>query len=215
LFHETSGEWEALLTKADRGKARTVIHHCLRTPPIPSSEIHMFFAPPRPQRLDWMVEKVTEIGVTHLHPILTQRTVVRQIHESRLQKIAIEATEQSIRLQPPVLSPLTPAVEALTTQASDMPVFFCDPLATLPLTAVLATTGSAPKVALAVGPEGGWTPQERDQILNLPHSQAVHLGPQILRVETAALVATTLATLMHAGQTSTHPSCPVGAADIF
>jgi 16S rRNA (uracil1498-N3)-methyltransferase len=145
---------------------------------MPPREVTVAVASPKGDRLDWLVQKVTEVGVTRLVLIAAERSVVRWDVErgarqlDRLGRIAAEAAMQSRRVWlPEVIGPV-PAAEVLATSA----------LAEPGGRAVTAADRS-----IAIGPEGGWSPAE----LALA-TDRVSLGEHVLRVETAAIVAATL-----------------------
>src|SRR5262249_4480464 len=129
-------------------------------------------------RLDWLVQKVTEVGVTRLVLLAAERSVVRWDDEraprqlDRLRRIAAEAAMQSRRVWLPALCGPTPATDVLTTCAVAEPG---------------GRALSASDRAMAIGPEGGWSPAELAMA-----ADRVSLGEHVLRVETAAIVAATL-----------------------
>jgi 16S rRNA (uracil1498-N3)-methyltransferase len=148
-------------------------------------ELTLAFAPIKRAQTDWLVEKATELGVRHLQPVMTRRTVAERIKRERLESIAVEATEQCGRtLLPTIAEPLSlPAF----LQALDCPLVFADETGGVPLAGALHPG----RAAILIGPEGGFTPEERDLVRAHPQAVAVSLGPRILRAETAALAAVT------------------------
>lgn len=159
--------------------------------PAPANEpalaVELFVAAAKPERLAWLVEKATELGVAAVHFIACDREArsVERSHLARLQRIAISAVEQSGRSAVPGLALAGSVGEELAGATADGVT-----------TAVLDAPGAGARPAipagkrcgLFVGPEGGWSPAERDRFreLSIP---SWSLGPTVLRVETAAVVA--------------------------
>ena len=187
LFNAQDGEWLAqveMLGK-NRGEAR-----CLEQlrPPQPEPGPWLAFAPIKKDRLDMIVEKAVELGVEKLIPVITRRTENRRLKMERLHQHVIEAAEQCERLSLPEvgepvqvdkLKTLWPAERTLLVGAERREAL---PLAT-------ALKGQGQCVGVLIGPEGGFEDKELDDVLNLPFSVAVNLGPRILRAETAATAA--------------------------
>ena len=134
------------------------------------------------------MEKATELGVARIVPVLMARCVVDKLNPERLAAQMIEAAEQCGRTALPELGE-TVKLDALL---KDWPIgrmlFFADELGGAPIRKAFAAHPGA--AALLVGPEGGFTTQEREAIRAHPAAQAISLGPRILRAETAAIVAT-------------------------
>jgi 16S rRNA (uracil1498-N3)-methyltransferase len=139
-------------------------------------------------RLDWVIEKAVELGATDLHPVLTQNTENRHLNPDRLTAQIIESAEQCERLDLPTLHPM------LTFNALEVDgLLAC--IERLPKSPPLAQAlPPAPvPIALLVGPEGGFTAAERDWLLTQPGCTPVHLGPRILRSDTAICAALSIA----------------------
>jgi 16S rRNA (uracil1498-N3)-methyltransferase len=157
------------------------------------------FAPLKHARLDYMVQKAVEMGVGALKPVFTARTQAARVNLERMRANAIEAAEQCGILTVPAVFDAEPLPVALKAMEDDRLVVFCDEDAPLtnPLRA-LEQVGNIPaKLAVIVGPEGGFTEEERALVLGHPNSVRVSLGPRVLRADTAAvavlaLVAATL-----------------------
>lgn len=184
LFDGGSGEWLARIVET--GKKRMVLVAERRTRALEQvPDLTLGFAPVKRAQTDWLVEKATELGVRHLQPVMTRRTVAERVKLERLESIAIEAAEQCGRtLLPTIAEPVAlPAFLA----ALDRPLYFADETGGTPAAAAM-TPGPA---AILIGPEGGFTPEERDHVRAHPQARAISLGPRILRAETAALAALT------------------------
>lgn len=145
----------------------------------------LFFTPLKKNRLDFLIEKAVELGVEKLCPLLTERTVVRSINLEKMHQHVIEAAEQCERLTFPEIAPLTPLKKALEKLEKERPLYFCQERGEgIP---TLSSLNPAPKSALLVGPEGGFTHEETLFLLNTSHIHPISLGENILRAETASL----------------------------
>jgi 16S rRNA (uracil1498-N3)-methyltransferase len=184
LFDGVSGEWLGRIVEA--GKKRLALTVERQTRPLEQvPDLTLAFAPVKRAQTDWLVEKATELGVRNLQPVMTRRTVAERVKVERLESIAIEAAEQCGRTLLPTLADPVPLAAFL--QTLDGPLYFADETGGAPVGAALRP-GPA---AILVGPEGGFTPEERDLVRGHPQASAVSLGPRILRAETAALAAIT------------------------
>src|SRR5207244_973187 len=155
-FNETEGEWLCRLSDEGRQGAALIPEHRLR-PPEAEPDLWLLFAPIKRIRLDWLVEKATEIGAAALCPVLTSRTQPERVNRDRLRAQAIAAAEQSGRLSVPEIR--TP--ERLDRVLADWPaqrrLIVCDESgAGTPIAAALAELPKAAPVALLIGPEGGF-----------------------------------------------------------
>ena len=188
LFDGSSGEWLGRITEAAKRRMTLSVDRRTReSESIP--DVWLAFAPVKRSQTDWLVEKATELGVSRLMPVMTQRTVAGRVRLDRLESIAIEAAEQCGRTRvPEIVEPLALRrfVEELDPSRH---LYFADESGGD--TAVASFT-EGPAVIL-IGPEGGFTEEERAFVRGAGAS-AISLGPRILRAETAALAA--LATYM-------------------
>jgi len=189
LFNERDGEWLGHITELGRGRAALKIERRLR-PPGPEADLWLLFAPIKRARLDWLVEKATELGVAMLRPVWTERTQTERLNLARLRSIAIAAAEQSERLSIPDLPPPERLSQTLADWPAARRLILCDESgAGAPIGEAVAAGGPAPSAALLVGPEGGFAPSELDALGKLPIVSRMSLGPRVLRAETAALAA--------------------------
>lgn len=139
---------------------------------------------------EWVVQKCTEVGVSHIFPIITKRTVKLSVSLTRLEAIAIEAAEQSGRgFVPLIVEPQT-FENAISEAKKKGTIIFCDPSGEVPITQ--ARISKEKIVNIFIGPEGGWDPYELDRA-RISGAQIVSLGKTILRAETAAIVASYMA----------------------
>jgi 16S rRNA (uracil1498-N3)-methyltransferase len=187
-FNETDGEWLCRITAIAKGGVRLTVERPLRRLEL-EADLWLVFAPIKRARLDWLVEKATELGVSALLPLKTARTQIERINLERLRAHAIEAAEQSERLSVPELREPQPLEQLLAGWRDDRCLILCDETgAGEPIGEALARLPPGP-TALLVGPEGGFDQRELDAIGKLSFVRRVGLGPRVLRTETAALAA--------------------------
>lgn len=190
VFNGRDGEWRAVVAEVLKkgvilraeARAREQI-----TPP----DVELLIATVKKSALEFAVEKATELGVARIRLITTARTQPQHLRLDRLDAIAEESAEQTGRLDvPPVLDP-----ERLSTVLDDWDparrLMFCDETGGPPAGRALSHAGGS-SWAILIGPEGGFTPEERDRLRALPFTTAVSLGPRVLRADTAAVAALTL-----------------------
>lgn len=181
VFDGSSGEWLARISEAAKKRMTLSVGRRTREPEtIP--DVWLAFAPVKRAQTDWLVEKATELGAARLIPVITQRTIAERVKLERLEAIAIEAAEQCGRTVLPETVQPTPLRALLAT---DRRLYFADEAGGEPAASVFKP-GAA---TILVGPEGGFTDNERALIRGLPNTVVISLGPRILRAETAALAA--------------------------
>ncbi|MGD9509861.1 MAG: 16S rRNA (uracil(1498)-N(3))-methyltransferase [Geminicoccaceae bacterium] len=185
-FNARDGEWSARIVMVARHRVDLQIEHRSRAPADEPGPV-LAFAPIRRNRLDWLVEKAVELGAAGLVPVLSSRTVVRPESSGRLSAIVTEAVEQCERLTLPSLNDPIPLDLWLGTREQARALVFADERAQEG--SLLAACRSHKSVDILIGPEGGFTAEERERVLQVPGVARVSLGPLILRAETAALAA--------------------------
>jgi 16S rRNA (uracil1498-N3)-methyltransferase len=194
LFNGRDGEWAARVTAVAK-KAVTLVAEQQSAPQEQVPDLWLCAAPLKKGRIDWLVEKACELGVARLQLVTTQRTIVDKPNLERLGAHLVEAAEQSGRTAVPEL----PAPLALDRLLKGWPdgraLIFADEQGGEPMAATLARV-PAP-AAMLIGPEGGFTPQERDALRAHPATVPLSLGPRILRAETAALAAVAVWQALH------------------
>ena len=187
LFDDRTGEWLAEIVEAGRKRVSlAVVCRLWEREPVP--DLWLLFAPIKRGRIDWLVEKATELGVARLVPVLTRRTIVDRLNSERLRAHAIEAAEQCERTFLPELAEPARLERLLPDWPADRVLYFADEAGGEPLLD-LARPGPA---AILIGPEGGFTDEERAAIRAVPAACPVSLGPRILRADTAAIAAIAL-----------------------
>jgi len=189
LFDDRTGEWLAQIVEAERKRVVVRICEKLRErEQVP--DLWLLFAPIKRGRIDWLVEKATELGADRLVPVVTRRTVVDRLNLDRLRAHAIEAAEQCERTALPEITQPAKLGALLRSWPEARALYFADETGGEPLL-VAAMPGPS---ALLIGPEGGFTEEERAAIRAVPQAKAVSLGPRVLRADTAAIAG--LAVLM-------------------
>ena len=181
VFDGSSGEWLARIAEAAKKRMTLSIERKTREPEI-IPDVWLAFAPVKRAQTDWLVEKATELGAARLIPVITQRTIAERVKLERLEAIAIEAAEQCGRTRlPEIAEPRT--LKALL--GVDRALYFADEAG-----GEAAAKAFKPGPALIlIGPEGGFTDEERAMIRAAAHAIPISLGPRTLRAETAALAA--------------------------
>ncbi len=184
LFDGLSGEWQARIVDAGRKHMALAVEQRTREPEtVP--DVWLAFAPVKRSQTDWLVEKATELGAARLIPVMTRRTIAERVKLERLEAITIEAAEQCGRTMLPEIAEPLPLARLLEERETDRVLYFADEAGG---ERAAEAFKSGPALIL-VGPEGGFTDQERSAIRAASNSVAISLGPRILRAETAALAA--------------------------
>lgn len=194
LFNGRDGEWHGVIDTLDKKKAVLSLSAQIREQPAPRRPVHLLFAPIKKARMEWLIEKSVELSVTDLHPVITHHTEVRDINHERTLAQIIEATEQCERLDIPHLHELRPLKNVLGDWPKDIPVMIGLERADAPILGdILPAQGP---LAFLIGPEGGFSAEEKSWPDSLPILKPVSLGPDILRAETAACYVLVAASMM-------------------
>jgi 16S rRNA (uracil1498-N3)-methyltransferase len=183
-FDDRTGEWLARIEEAGKRKVELRIERRLREREA-APDLWLLFAPIKRGRIDWLVEKATELGAARLVPVITRRTVVERLNLERLRAHAIEAAEQCERTALPELAEPRKLDAVLKAWPEGRSLYFADETGGTPLVEAVQP-GPA---ALLIGPEGGFTDEERTAIMAVEQAWPVSLGPRILRADTAAIAA--------------------------
>ena len=180
LFNH-GGEWQAKIQNINKGIIEFLIVKKLRSANT-EKEIWLAFAPIKLNFLNFMIQKGTEIGVTKFIPILTERTIVRKINEKRINKIIVEASEQSNRIKVPSLDKLIKFDNFLDLNQK-VNIIFGD----LNTKNKKIEIKNKDPICILIGPEGDFSVNERKKILELKNILPVKINNNILRSETAAI----------------------------
>lgn len=191
IFNGRDGEFVARLEKIDKRHIETTIENRVREQRNPAHRLHLLFAPIKKERMDWIIEKAVELGATDIHPVLTQNTDMRKINDERIEAQIIEAAEQCERMDVPVLHKIENLHEKLESWPENIPVL-----------AAIERMGIEPvprgidyDCALLIGPSGGFTADEKHDIVSHSFVKPVSLGKNILRTETAVAAALSIINL--------------------
>ncbi|MDK9695952.1 MAG: 16S rRNA (uracil(1498)-N(3))-methyltransferase [Siculibacillus sp.] len=194
LFNGSDGEWLAEVRPTGRRDCRLHLVECVRPQTTPG-DVDWLFAPLKHARLDYMVQKAVEMGVARIRPVITRHTQVGRINLERMEANVIEAAEQcGVLSVPPICEPvdLDRLLDAWIATDPDRRLLFCDEHeeTSNPL-AILAGLPRGP-LAVLIGPEGGFSREERAILRSKSFVTAIPLGPRILRADTAAVAALTV-----------------------
>lgn len=188
VFNGIDGEWLASLAEVTRKKVRLTLMTQVRPQPAQSDLVYCF-APLKQGRLDYRVQKAVEMGAGVLQPVLTQHTQMSNIGIDRIRANVIEAAEQCGILAIPEVREVVKLDRLIWEWEPGRRLIFCDEGAETN-NPVPALQGIAEqKLGLLIGPEGGFSEEERQQLRALPYVTPIPLGPRILRADTAAVAA--------------------------
>ena len=191
VFNGRDGEWRAEMVDVGKRGASLSVRAEVR-PQEGGPDIDYLFAPLKRTRLDYLVQKATEMGVARLRPVLTRRTTPERVNVERMRANAIEAAEQCGILRIPEVSGPEKLDNVIASWDAARPLIFCDEASEErgPFT-TLARLQPGP-LALLIGPEGGFDEAERALLSSKPFVTRISLGPRILRADTAAVAALAL-----------------------
>jgi 16S rRNA (uracil1498-N3)-methyltransferase len=188
VFNGRDGEWSAILEGG--GKRTSLVVDAKTRRQTVVADLHYLFAPLKAARLDYMVQKAVEMGVSRLAPVLTRHGQVTRVNLERMRANAIEAAEQCGILALPEIAEPMPLSRYLADRDPARLLVFCDEDADAANPAAALAKASAPSgLAVLVGPEGGFAEDERAALVKQPNLVRLSLGPRILRADTAAVAA--------------------------
>ncbi|CAN5397140.1 16S rRNA (uracil(1498)-N(3))-methyltransferase [soil metagenome] len=190
LFNGRDGEWRASIAEYLK---RGVVLKCEEQVRSQTTgpDLELIVAVVKKSRVETIVEKAAELGVARVRLAITRRTNVEHVRLDRLDAIAIEAAEQTGRLDVPLVEDPQKLDAILDAWDGSRRLMFCDETGGAPAIPALTAAGPGPW-AILIGPEGGFAPEERERLRSLPFTTAVSLGPRILRADTAAIAAMAL-----------------------
>jgi 16S rRNA (uracil1498-N3)-methyltransferase len=187
-FNASDGEWLCRIAETGKNRVLLTVEGLIRSPTV-EPDLWLLFAPIKRARLDWLVEKATELGASALLPVWTARTQIERLNLERLRAHAIEAAEQSERLSVPELRQPEALGRVFATWPEERHLIVCDESgAGEPIGDTLPPFPAGP-TAFLVGPEGGFDQTELDALGKLSFVSRIGLGPRVLRAETAAVAA--------------------------
>lgn len=187
VFNGIDGEWRTTIDVADR-KASVLDIQTQTRAQENAPDIWLLFAPLKKDRTDFVVEKATELGASKIVPVITARTQTNRVNRDRLAATAVEAAEQSRRLDVPDVDDAVQLDRLLDGWPEERMLIFLDETGGgQALGSIFQSNAGA--CALLIGPEGGFAPEEIERLRALPFCCGADLGPRILRAETAAVAA--------------------------
>lgn len=187
-FNAACGEYDCRILEAGKKHCRVSVLAQIRKP-MPAPDVWLLFAPLKKDKTDFVIEKAVELGVREIVPVITRNTISEKVKVERFAAQAKEAAEQCERTDIPVVHDAVRLEKLLREWPRERVLFFLDETLNAAdcLPAFQACKGSP--AALLVGPEGGFSPEERALLGSLTFVRGVALGPRILRAETAACAA--------------------------
>ena len=190
VFNGRDGEWRCVI--AEVLKKGVVLRAEEQIRPLSTGpDVELLISVVKKSALEFAVEKAVELGVRRIRLVQTHRTQTHHVRMDRLDAIAIEAAEQTGRVDVPMIDEPVKLAELLDGWEAGRRLMFCDETGGEPAGPALQAAGEDPWAVL-IGPEGGFSPEERERLQSLPFTTAVSLGPRILRADTAAIAALTL-----------------------
>lgn len=190
IFDGTTGEWKTKVLSVNKDKTILLVINNIRKM-IHSPDIFLFFVPIKKYRMNITIQKATELGVSKIIPCITEYTNVRTINLKSLQDNAIEAAEQSDRLDVPKVDKLLTLKNLLSEWPEDRNLIFCDEKTHHRkeiIETLFSLKNNKKKWAVLIGPEGGFSDPERELITNNTSVISVSLGKRLLRSDTAITV---------------------------
>jgi 16S rRNA (uracil1498-N3)-methyltransferase len=187
VFNGRDGEWRARLSAHGKRDCSLCIEDQVREQ-AGGPKVRYLFAPLKRARLDYMVQKATEMGVESVEPVITRRTVAERVNLERMRANVIEAAEQCGVLRIPRVAEPVRLEACLAGWPADHVLFFADEASEAgnPIEVFAGIERGAPAGVL-IGPEGGFSEEERARIRAMPATRTVSLGPRIMRADTAAV----------------------------
>lgn len=188
VFNGVDGEWRCVVAEVLKKGVILRAEEQVR-PQTYGPDLELIVALVKKARVETIVEKAAELGAKRVRLAITHRTNADRIRVDRLDAIAEEAAEQTGRLDVPVVDEPLKLEAILDTWEADRRLMFCDETGGAPVASAVKESGAW---AILIGPEGGFSPEERGRLRSLSFTTAVSLGPRILRADTAAIAAMTL-----------------------
>jgi 16S rRNA (uracil1498-N3)-methyltransferase len=188
LFNGSDGEWWGEIERLGKTSGVVTLTERRRAPHA-EPDLWLVFAPLKRARIDYLVEKATELGASVLVPAITERTVVERLNLDRLGAHAREAAEQTERLTVPQIRKPAALADVLAGWPANRRLLACLESGAAPAIADQLARERPGPWAVLIGPEGGFSDSELDGLRKLPFVCAVSLGPRVLRADTAAISA--------------------------
>jgi 16S rRNA (uracil1498-N3)-methyltransferase len=192
-FNGRDGEWRTALADGGKRALFLAVEEASRDQ-TPALDLHYWFAPLKHARLDYMIQKAVEMGVSRLQPVLTQHGQVTRLNLERMRANTVEAAQQCGILTLPDIAPPLALDRMMAERDPARLLVFCDEAADVrsPLRALQSGLSATNGIDVLIGPEGGFAEEERALLLRQPATLRLSLGPRILRADTAGVAALAL-----------------------
>lgn len=184
LFNGKDGEWLGAVTELGKKSAVITLSEQIKEQPKQTERVYLICPPLKKHRMDILIEKAVELGITDLHPVVTHHTDVRKINTDRIETQITEAAEQCERFTIPTLHPLKPLDNFLAQWDKKVHITACVERYDAPH---IADISFEKDKAFLIGPAGGFSEQEKTLLASHDFIQPVSLGDTIFRVETAVM----------------------------
>ena len=193
-FFNKSGEWLSEIVFLDRDRIEVKFLDKIKEP-TNTSNIELAICLVKKGPIEIILQKATELGVSKIIPIISDRTEIRELNFERANRIVIEATEQSNQLSMPEINPIIKLKDFIHSISNDKKLFFADVNSKNKLNS--EDLGQNKKVSILIGPEGDFSPVERELILSKPETVPFSLSENVLRTDTAVISAISLVNFIH------------------
>ena len=191
LFNGRDGEWLARVQDAGKRRGAMVCEAQTRPQSVPP-DLWLIFSPVRKERTNFIVEKAVELGVARVMPVVTRFTQSERWRQDKQRSHAIEAAEQCGATYVPDVADVQPLDRVIATWTEGRVLFWADETRAGPGADLAGLVAPGTPSALLIGPEGGFSDDEKTRLRGLPFVRPMSLGPRILRAETAAVAAIVL-----------------------
>ncbi|MDA9619012.1 16S rRNA (uracil(1498)-N(3))-methyltransferase [Candidatus Pelagibacter bacterium] len=188
-FFNSEGEWKSEIVFLDKDRVEVKIIEKIKQPKG-LSNIELAICLVKKNPMETILQKATELGVSKITPIISERTEVKELNYDRANKIVIESTEQSNQLSPPKISEVIKLKDFLNNLDGSSKLLFADVNSTKNLNAETLKQGNP--ISVLIGPEGDFSPSERDSILENSNVTSFTISRNILRSDTAVISAISL-----------------------
>ena len=192
IFNGIHGEWEGVIENLNKKQGLILIGKQTKKQEI-EKLINIIYVPIKGYRNYYLIEKITELGVSDIYPIMSERSIIKKFNYKRSNACAIGASQQSRRLSVPKIHKFKNLKNLLSLWDKNDQIIFCDETEKKIFFNDLFKSGSKKKInTILIGPEGGFSLSEKDFLKNLDYIYSLSLGKRILRADTAAISALTL-----------------------
>ena len=193
VFNSVNGEFLAKISEINKNTIIIDIIKKIRDVKI-ENDIWLLFAPVKKSPTEYIVQKATELGVSKIIPVITERTITKNLNLKRMQDIAIESSEQCERITIPEVCAIKKLKDLIPNWDNDRIIFFCDETIRNNDVVKIDLQNLSTKSfgAILVGPEGGFSTNETNYLREKKFIRPINLGPRILRSDTAVVTALSL-----------------------